>query len=59
MIDGRSAICPVDLAAGRALFDYGAASLAWAARGEAPDPLAERIAAAYVFGDPVPLSLSR
>jgi hypothetical protein len=46
LIDGRSAICPVDLAAGRALFDYGAASLAWAARGEAPDPLAERIAAA-------------
>jgi hypothetical protein len=45
LIDGRSTICPGDLEAGRSLFDYAAASLAWARSQAVADPLAERIAA--------------
>ncbi|HTX01842.1 MAG TPA: DUF3987 domain-containing protein [Acidimicrobiales bacterium] len=43
LIDGRSEICTHDLSAGRSLFDYAAASLAWARRQAVADPLAERI----------------
>lgn len=44
LIDGRSTICSRDLVAGRSLFDYAAASLAWATHQAPSDPLAERIA---------------
>jgi hypothetical protein len=44
LIDGRFTISPGDLAAGYSLFEYAAASLAWARSQAIADPLAERIA---------------